>query len=130
MGAARRRKAPFRENAATTDQLSCVDLARVEIIEDRFNVRSGWLILILSLLLVTIVRFAGGADRPIKPLPCNCLTAPRAWAVPTFVPQCRRLPGRSGRVARWDATPGIGHEVAGGGMAAAGFGCPGAGGAE
>jgi hypothetical protein len=37
---------------------------------------------------------------------------------------------RSGRVAPADPAPGIGHEVAGGGMAAAGFGCSGAGGAE
>ena len=37
---------------------------------------------------------------------------------------------RSGRAAPADPTPGIGQEAADGGMAAAGFGCPGAGGAN
>ena len=47
-----------------------------------------------------------------------------------FFRQCRRLVERSGRVARADPAPSIGHEVAGGEMADAGFGCPGVGGAE
>ena len=47
-----------------------------------------------------------------------------------FVPQCRRLVGRSGRLSCTDPAPGIGHQVAGDGVAANGFGCPDTGGAE
>ena len=42
--------------------------------------------------------------------------------------QCRGHLARSGRLVRPDPAPGIGREVAGDGMAAAGFGSPGAGG--
>lgn len=44
------------------------------------------------------------------------------------VRQCRGHLARSGRLVLPDPTPGIGREVAGDGMAAAGFGCPGDGG--